>query len=366
MEQKIKQINEESINISTPDEIVSKKLPVFFNEEMALNRTITIILLKTYFQNNTNIRIADILAATGIRTLRLFKEWILKNQIDAKILVNDLNLNFKEKLNELIEKNFNDDEKQIISKTIEISINEANKALLNNKVFDYIEIDPFGSPNPFLDSAIKKIKNGGIIAITATDTAPLCGTYTLTCRRRYDSIPLRNHLMHEIGLRILIRKAQTIGMQYDKALTPLLSLSTQHYMRIFFKVESSKLKCNEILKKHNFIDENAKIINFEKYGKVWTGPIYDQELISNMIKNNEYEDKRVKKLLDTINLEYDCLGFIDLHAIAKKNSLETKSTTKIIESLINQGYIATRTHIKDTAIKTNAEIDVVINIMKKL
>ena len=37
--------------------------------------------------------------------------------------------------------------------------------------FDYIDIDPFGSPNPFLAAAIGRITRNGIVAVTATDTA---------------------------------------------------------------------------------------------------------------------------------------------------------------------------------------------------
>ena len=73
---------------------------------------------------------------------------------------------------------------------------------MNSTGFDYIDVDPFGSPNPFLDAAIKRIARDGILAVTATDTAPLCGTYTNACRRKYWAVPLRNELMHEIGIRI--------------------------------------------------------------------------------------------------------------------------------------------------------------------
>ena len=43
--------------------------------------------------------------------------------------------------------------------------------------------------------------------------------------------------MHEIGLRILIRRVQLAGSVYDKALIPILSYSKEHYMRVFFKCE---------------------------------------------------------------------------------------------------------------------------------
>ena len=44
-------------------------------------------------------------------------------------------------------------------------------AILHSKGFDYIDLDPFGSPNIFLDSAVKRLGRNGILAVTATDTA---------------------------------------------------------------------------------------------------------------------------------------------------------------------------------------------------
>ena len=36
---------------------------------------------------------------------------------------------------------------------------------------------------------------------------------------------VRNHMMHELGLRILIRKIQLQGAQFDKALIPCLRIT---------------------------------------------------------------------------------------------------------------------------------------------
>ena len=339
--------------------IVSKELDIFYNRIMSLNRSITILMIKSYFQDQT-IRIADILAGTGIRTLRLIKE-LLQNK-EYFILVNDKNPKLNEVFEQGLKLNFNDDEIKEIQTKILVTNKDANLALNENKFFDYIDVDPFGSPNPFLDTSIQRIKNKGMIAITATDTAPLSGTYPKACKRKYYANPLRNHLMHEIGLRILIRKAQLIGMQYDKALIPVLSLSTHHYMRVFFKIKKSKEECNNIVKQHQFIDENAKIIDKDEFGKIWTGNLYDKELIKNML-DNDYEDKELNKTLNKIFNEYDCLGFVDTHEISSKYKIEIKKIDKIISELKKKGFEASRTHIKETGIKTNANIDDILKVI---
>lgn len=43
------------------------------------------------------------------------------------------------------------------------------------KRFTIIDLDPYGSPNRFLDAAIQSIEDGGLLLITATDLAVLAG-----------------------------------------------------------------------------------------------------------------------------------------------------------------------------------------------
>lgn len=38
-----------------------------------------------------------------------------------------------------------------------------------------VDLDPYGSPSVFLDSAVQSIADGGMLMCTATDMAVLCG-----------------------------------------------------------------------------------------------------------------------------------------------------------------------------------------------
>eukprot|EP00878_Enallax_costatus_P042476 GHUV01049846.1.p2 GENE.GHUV01049846.1~~GHUV01049846.1.p2 ORF type:complete len:105 (+),score=24.09 GHUV01049846.1:1275-1589(+) len=42
-------------------------------------------------------------------------------------------------------------------------------------VYDAIDLDPYGTPVQFLDSAVQAVSEGGLLAVTATDMAVLCG-----------------------------------------------------------------------------------------------------------------------------------------------------------------------------------------------
>lgn len=147
-------ITEGSARLKIPKaEKVSKEMEVFYNPVMKLNRDISVLLLNSISKNN--LQIADPLAATGIRGIRFLKE-LNKNNI-KKIYINDHDKDavklIKENLtlNKIQYKN---------NKKINIKNEDANLFLLNSTGFDYIDIDPFGTPNPFLDSASKRIEIG--------------------------------------------------------------------------------------------------------------------------------------------------------------------------------------------------------------
>src|SRR3989338_7793930 len=204
------------INIDLPKGDVNAKMEVFYNPVMVSNRNISILLINSI--KNKSMRMADPLAGSGIRSLRFLKE-LNKNKIKS-ILINDMTEKFEHTFQEFIRLNkvSKKDKKKLI-----LMNQEASFLLFQNKGFDYIDIDPFGTPNPFLSAAIAAISRGGILAITATDTAALTGTYPAVTKRKYWGTSLKNYMMHETGLRILIRKIQLLGVQFDKALVPILA-----------------------------------------------------------------------------------------------------------------------------------------------
>src|SRR4030043_639061 len=71
------------------------------------------------------------------------------------------------------------------------------------KRFDVVDVDPFGSPVPYLDSAIRALRNNSLLAVTATDMAPLCGVHTKACLRKYGGKPLRTENCQEQAGRFL-------------------------------------------------------------------------------------------------------------------------------------------------------------------
>lgn len=341
------------IKIELPPGDVHAGMEVFYNPVMASNRNISILLLNTI--PNKEMNIADHLAGSGIRSLRFLKE--LKKGKIKQLFVNDMKENFKEVFGAGLKLN------KLKSKKVSIFNQDANLFMQEQIGFDYIEVDPFGSPNPFLASAVARISREGIIAVTATDTAALTGTYPKVTQRKYWAVPLKNYLMHEIGLRILIRKVQLQGIQFDKALVPILSYSKDHYYRIYFRNDKGKEKCDELIKEQQYflfcnqcLNYKSSRYNREKCscgaefvfaGPLWIGKLFDSELLKKMLKENTFPEE--EKFLELLNEEskIDVLGFINLHEIARKLK---KNPPKM--ELALKKWKGVRTHFSMTGIKS--------------
>ncbi|MBL7056249.1 hypothetical protein ISS07_05020 [Candidatus Woesearchaeota archaeon] len=329
---------------------ISKEMEVFYNPLMEMNRSISILILNSI--ENKNMQIALPLAASGIRGIRFLKELekgkiktISFNDYDKKA-INSIKNNFQ--LNKIKKFSLIKNNKESNSK-IKLYSEDANLFLLNSKGFDYIDVDPFGSSDMFLDSAIKRISREGVLAVTNTDTAALSGTYPAVTKRKYWSSSKLDYMMHETGIRILIRKVQLIGMQYDKALIPVFPYYKDHYFRIFFKCVKGKKECDKLVKKHGM---------FKDSGPLWLGNLWDQKLAEKMHKLSTKNNKELFKFLKAIREEsqIDTAGFYDLHKVAKERKIKDLIKKEdLIKKLKKKGYKASGTHFTGTGIRTNIE-----------
>ncbi len=350
---------------------VTRKMPVFYNPAMKLNRDISVLLLGA--SGGSRLRIADPLAASGIRAIRFLKE--LGGSRIGAVYANDGSAAAAASIRNNLKLN------RIIGRKAVVSNEEANIFLLKNRPFDYIDIDPFGTPVVFIDSAVKGISRGGILAVTATDTAALSGTARRACLRKYWSFPLKNHLMHELGLRILARRVQLAAASYEKALVPVYSYSMLHYMRMFFRCSSKSGDVDRVLGNHKQISCCGNCLSVEvparencgncKSGKtavagpLWAGDLWDAKLAAAIREGNNEEKNG--SFLKTVSEEakISALGFYDTHFISKRLGIQVPKLESVISALRKQGYKSSRTHFSGNGVRTSATASEVAKIVKR-
>ena len=335
--------------------------PVFYNVEGELNRDISVSALQVFQKEFKNkITICDALSGTGIRGLRYAKEVVgIK-----KVILNDKNpLAVR-----LIRKNIKENK---LGKKCLASKEDAN-LLLRKNIYITIDLDPFGSPNIYMDSAARSIYHKGFLAVTATDQAALTGTYPEAGLRKYGLKPVKTEFYNELGIRILISFIILTLARYDRAFIPLLSFASKHYFRVFGKIEHAG-KISGLLKNFKYVSYcscgNREIGNKEKcfcdkdfklIEPIFIGNISDKKFCKKVladIKKRKFNlRKEEEKLLKLIIEESEMPAFYyDLHHLAKVLKKEPPKIEVLTEKLKSKGFKVSRTHFCPTAIKTDAD-----------
>ena len=352
-------------------DIVTRKLEAFYNPKMKLNRDISILLLNTLQKEDTRILLP--LAGTGVRGVRLLQEVEGISQLH----LNDFDGKAVEYIKENLKKNKLAEDERVF-----VHNEDANYLLCKLETgFDYIDVDPFGSPNFVLENATRRVKTKGILAVTATDTGALAGTYVNAGKAKYWAKPGLCPQQHEMGIRILARKVVMQGMHQDKRLTPVFCYHHEHYYRLFFLVEKGRQKASEQYKHiegkfhhckgcgaqwtHKNESEACEECGSKQLtivGPLYTGELHSKELLNDMLTN--CSDKKITKMLTLAQeeLTLDLVGYYDMHAICDIHKARTQPNKKIREALEAKGYETCAVSTNSYGIKTNAPYKEVLEL----
>jgi tRNA (guanine26-N2/guanine27-N2)-dimethyltransferase len=155
---------------------------------LAINSFFTFNKYKKKPKNKYSI--CEALSATGLRAIRYHVEF--DKEFVEEIIANDMDIKAVDCINRNTLKN-NITEK---FKTYQKEATQLLYSNLNN--FDVIDLDPYGSAIPLIDSALVSVKSEGLLCVTFTDMSVLCGNYPETCYYKYGSIPYRTPFCHEV------------------------------------------------------------------------------------------------------------------------------------------------------------------------
>jgi tRNA (guanine26-N2/guanine27-N2)-dimethyltransferase len=362
--------------------------PAFFNPVANLNRDLSIYVYNTfldeyYNKKNSQITFADALGGIGSRGLRVAVE-VPKV---SHIYINDINqlaIAAAKKsaiLNNVDEKCF-------------FSINEVCKFLISrpterNKRFTIIDLDPFGSPSPFIDCVLRSIEDEGLISITATDTAVLSGIYQAVCLRKYFGLSINNTYSNEVATRLLISSIALIAARLGISLSPIFVHSNRHYFRVFLQISLSNSKANKVFDNLGYIrhcfkcgERSFTFIYSEEIcprcnsklniaGRLWIGNLFNKNIISHLLKkylDNLKDDKKNKKIKQIFNTSLEELDnipyYFSVDELGSMLKASPKKLNEIIDQIISSGYIASKTVFRSTGLKTNASMAEILSILK--
>jgi tRNA (guanine26-N2/guanine27-N2)-dimethyltransferase len=367
---------------------VPPKNPAFFNPSAKLSRDVSILVYRAFLHDMSRKHktYADPLSGVGARAIRVAVE---VQEID-EVYINDLNplaieLSKKNAVLNFVERKCN------------FSVNEACKFLLScqtnqSERFAVLDLDPFGSPAPYIDCALRSVLNSGLISVTATDTAVLCGKFNDVCFRKYYGRAIRCHYANEIAIRILLSQIGLTASRFGLSIEPLFAHNYSQYIRIYARVKLSSAEANMVHHKLGFIQHCEKCGNrivskqnnkidacglcgnsFNIAGLLWISKLFDKVFIKKMeecnlnkagsgLQNNAIVDR---SMLSTCIEENDDIPYYFItDEIAAKLKTSPQSVAKTIERLSNSGYRSSKTSLDKRGFRTEAGINEILTLLR--
>jgi len=335
---------------------------VFYNPTQELNRDLTVAVLRAYRDREPRAETyLDAMAASGIRGARAAADgWTVS--------CCDVDGDAVKRCRENLRRNG-------LDATVH---NRDVNALLHETYFDIVDLDPFGTPIPFVDAAFRGTRN--LLCVTATDTAPLCGAHFESGVRRYSAIPRNTEYHAEMGVRILLSALVRTGARYDIATRPLVTHATRHYVRTYLELDRGATVANEALGSLGYIYHCERCLHRETSdgllaapptscsscgnhvqtaGPVWLGKTCEPTFVDAVrasVSDEFATAERSRDLLSTLRDELAVPAHYDQHRLCKRWGRPAPAMEPFLEALRDAGHEASRTHYGGTTFKTSATV----------
>ncbi|KFD71358.1 LOW QUALITY PROTEIN: hypothetical protein M514_07158 [Trichuris suis] len=420
--------------------IEAKSADVFYNPVQQFNRDLSVAVLRTFvgdlydsqesgvspqkksrLQNSphakSGISILDALSATGLRSIRFAKEVPHVRQIVA----NDLSSHAVEFIKRNIKSNEVENlvlpvNEEATSYGAQISLIQrfARSFMYQHRAtkqrFDVVDLDPYGSAAKFLDAAVQCVSDDGLLMVTCTDVAVLCGNTPETCYAKYGSMSLKSKCCHEIALRILISCIDSHANCYGRFVEPLLSVSVDFYVRVFLLVKTGPSMAKRSACKKSLIYQCASCESFvlqslarqvatsggSKFtnalgpsvqetcnycggkfriaGPIWSAPIHDMKFVERVLgqvesmKGTDMQLGTTARLIGVLKVVREELVDVPLYyhsaRIASILHLPTPKQSILWSAILNGNYRVSASHACPSAVKTDAPNDFIWDIMR--
>ncbi|XP_051024867.1 tRNA (guanine(26)-N(2))-dimethyltransferase isoform X2 [Acomys russatus] len=347
------------------------------------------------------LRVLEGLAASGLRSIRFALEvpglqCVVANDASARAV-------------ELIHRNV-----QLNGVAHLVQPSQADARMLmyqHQKVperFDVIDLDPYGSPAPFLDAAVQAVSDGGLLCVTCTDMAVLAGNSGETCYSKYGAMALKSRACHEMALRIVLHSLDLHANCYQRFIVPLLSISADFYVRVFVRVFTGQAKVKSSASKQALVFQcvGCGAFYLQRLGKasrdpggrvkfsaacgppvtpecehcgqrhqlggpMWAEPIHDLDFVGRVLEavtanpGRFHTSKRIQGVLSVVSEELpDVPLYYTLDHLSSTIHCNTPRLLQLRSALLHAGFRVSLSHACKNAVKTDAPPVALWDIMR--
>ena len=347
--------------------------PVFYNPAATINRSVSVAITEATGGDT----FCDALAGIGARGLRVAAE--VKRSLAVTLV--DINREALKlgrrnaRLNGVLER-------------CELLATEANSFLYSrygrDEKFGYVDVDPFGTPVPFIQAALRATRDGGLASFTATDTAVLCGVYVRVAERRYGGTPVNNYFHHETGVRLLLNALRREAASIDLGIRPVAAHSTRHYIRVFVRVEVGPSRAEAARVNEGYVlccNRCGSVVERKELerscgecggklnvaGPLWLGALTETKTLRNAVTASvKLGLPAAKKVLESL-LDVDAFPpwSYSVEDICSNLRIASVSDARVGVILRNQGYKTLRQPLEKTGLKTDASYSTVVEAIRE-
>jgi len=211
---------------------------------------------------------------------------------------------------------------------------DARMALLE-AAYQWIDLDPFGSPVDFLDAAIQGLSRVGFLEVTATDTAALTGSSAGSQQRRYGATGIVDSYAHDDAVRVLLGLIAMTAARHDRTIEPVLALFDGHHVRISVKVRRSREEASKVLERMGWrIRQDDGTYRFVHHptpeevkrgsGPLWIGPLWNRDIAGRMTE---------ARVLEVCNPSEEALNAAKAHGLVWDDDDRKYAERELIRSV---------------------------------
>ncbi|XP_007469141.1 PREDICTED: tRNA (guanine(26)-N(2))-dimethyltransferase isoform X3 [Lipotes vexillifer] len=245
--------------------------------------------------------------------------------------------------------------------------------------FDVIDLDPYGSPAPFLDAAVQAVSEGGLLCVTCTDMAVLAGNSGETCYSKYGAMALKSRACHEMALRIVLHSLDLHANCYQRFVVPLLSISADFYVRVFVRVFTGQAKVKASARVKFSAACGPPVApecehcgqRHQLGGPMWAEPLHDLDFVGRVLEavsanpGRFHTAERIRGVLSVVAEELlDVPLYYTLDQLSSTIHCSTPGLLQLRSALLHAGFRVSLSHACKNAVKTDAPSSALWDIMR--
>jgi len=349
----------------------------FYRPASQVVRDLGVLAAAVYKSDTGRLRVLDVMTGCGVRPLRYWQEshadWVWANEGNPDV-------------NSIVQHNL----KAVLAAGCgQVTQLDANRVFFDcynrQDYYDLIDVDCFGSAAPYLSTSLWATKIGGLLYLTSTDGRTATGHLPDNSLSVYGAYARNHPAAHEQGLRLLIGSVQQQAATKGLGIEPVFSLFVGQTYRVMLRLVKQPLLTPQ---NYGFIGYchhcgDYQTVSWRKLGRVvcphddlpltvsgpmWLGTLHDQQQLRRLeLLAQEWNWSKRVQLLRVMETEVDLPPyFYTLSEIGRRGKMDIPKRDRLIQSLQEQGYRASPTHINAQSIKTDADISACIATARRI